>query len=665
MNRPKLLFLLVSALSLLALTLYYSYVLQETSHPMTQGAIYLSETDFDEEGVIALSGEWEFYWEQLLDPEQFLQGVDGEVRYAKVPGTWLQDLDGNSYGGKGYATYRARIEQIPPDTYFGLKKSNVRSAAKIFVNGELVLQDGLPASTLQAGIAGNKSEVVYFQIEEGTAEIIVQAANHEYIVGGMAKPIIFGKQKVLMQQHQLQLLFEFAMILVVLIIGLFYLLLYVNSRNYRNREPVTLPLALSCICFSMMSSTYSERILHVFFADLSLNFIFRFGHFMSVMSVILVLFVVNKVNPVFLSLRYRRIMGYFYGLFIVLLLFMPLEFYLMSVPIYLVVTVGLFLLIVIRMAVLYLRSQPHDSGLLEQRTLMLSVFGVILYWLDNSLYSFGVKSDMFLSFVATAVYSISLAALLIARHLKYYQQNEDLMVRLIDAFTTLDQTSKEAQRNEVAFLRAQIKPHFLFNALNSIISLCYTNAERAARLLNDLSKYLKLSFTLDPQADVVTISNELELIQTFVAIEKARFGERVHVVYDIDEEALGLRITPLIIEPLVENAIRHGVLKNKGGGKVKLTIRRLERSLCISVEDNGKGLNDRQVDDIQRIQHEQASPQGNGISLKNIQTRLQSVYQVKLNFMADANGTTVYFEIPIEEESPNGDFMPDSGNRGR
>lgn len=403
-----------------------------------------------------------------------------------------------------------------------------------------------------------------------------------------------------------------------------------------------------------MNAIYSERIITIILPEITLNSTFRFGHFMNGLSMIMVLLVVNKVNKVFLSDRMLKAMIYFYGLFLLCVLSLPINVYLKTITFYMLATdvflFGLWLWIF----VLLFKVRIQLSHPIEHGTLIVSVFSIFLFWFDMTLYSLGLKIDLLVSFLVISVYSISLAILLIVRYSNSYKKNEELSIKLIETFSTLDQTTKEVQRNELAFLQAQIKPHFLFNALSSIISLCYTNGEKAAKLLTELSNYLKRSFAVDLKKDFITIENELKLIEAFVEIEKARFGHRIKARYDIDVEVLPLQITPLVIEPLVENAIRHGILRNKHGGEVKLTIKKRPEAIYISVEDNGKGIDREYIERIQQGQSDVMSCQGNGISLKNVYTRLRNVYGVELKFDTTSNGTKVSFTIPIQESREEG-----------
>lgn len=648
LNRTKIYFIVGTLLTLVALIFYYNNALEQTSY-IKKGEMNLSKTNFDTKGVMALNGEWEFYWNQFLDPTDFIHDKQDDFHYAYVPGNWLRDQEGNTYARKGFATYRAVINNIPNTKYFGLKKANIRNSSKIFVNGELILTDGIVSKSLDGSVAGNNSDVVYFELKDTTAEIIIQAANHEYIVGGIAKPIIFGGQKELTQQHNQKIIFEFAMILIVLIIGLFYLLLFLVSKDYRKKEPITLPLALSCLSIGVMNSIYSERIITIIFPDITLDLTFRFGHFMSALSVIMVWIVVNRVNPVFLPTKLRNFLIGLYSLLLVFVLTLPLDIYTTTSNFFMILGVFIFFFIWLRIFLLFFRNKVPSSNELEHGTLIVSVFSIFIFWFDMYLYSLGLKVDLLVSFLAISVYSVALAVLLNLRYALSYKKNEELSIKLIETFSTLDQTTKEVQRNELAFLQAQIKPHFLFNALSSIISLCYTDGDRAGKLLTDLSNYLKRSFDLDLKTDFVTIKNELKLIEVFVEIEKARFGDRIQVTYDIDDDVLALMITPLVIEPLVENAIRHGVLKNKLGGQMKLTIKKQQRTVYISVEDNGKGMDVEQIKRIQNGIRDRNAAQGNGISLTNVSRRLRSVYQVDLNFDTNEDRTKVYFTIPVQE----------------
>lgn len=183
----------------------------------------------------------------------------------------------------------------------------------------------------------------------------------------------------------------------------------------------------------------------------------------------------------------------------------------------------------------------------------------------------------------------------------------------------LKQSVKAALKAEVDFLQSQIKPHFLFNSLNSIIALCRTDGARAEKLITHLSYYLRRSF--DPRPDsFVLVEDELQLVKAYVEIEKARFEDRLAVVYDVDPNALKKKILPLTIQPLVENAIRHGVMKKIEGGTVKLSITGEGDRIHVEVWDDGCGISEARLQAL--WSSEPASSGRQGVGIANIHRRL-------------------------------------------
>lgn len=205
---------------------------------------------------------------------------------------------------------------------------------------------------------------------------------------------------------------------------------------------------------------------------------------------------------------------------------------------------------------------------------------------------------------------------------------------------------QSALKNEMAFLQSQIKPHFLYNAMSTIMSFCYTDGTRAGELLGYLSEYLQKSFNIDNTASTVSLQSELELTKAYTEIEKARFGERLAVEYDVDESLMKQRVLPLIIQPLVENSIRHGLMKRKSGGTVKITIGKEAEGIRISIQDDGIGTEN--VETL--LKNENLLPQKyqHGVGLSNIKRRLMKYYGTEIYVYSKINeGTQVFFTLPI------------------
>jgi sensor histidine kinase YesM len=205
------------------------------------------------------------------------------------------------------------------------------------------------------------------------------------------------------------------------------------------------------------------------------------------------------------------------------------------------------------------------------------------------------------------------------------------------------QLQSEAKDAEIAFLRSQIKPHFLYNALNAIAELCIDKPRQAEQLTLDLSQYLRSSFDFKQLDSLTSIESELELVKAYINIEKARLGARLRVEYDVDARP-DIRIPPLILQPLVENAIRHGLMSNLRGGTVKISVKtEADARISFAVEDDGCGMSENKRAEILK-------PDDNkkGVGLWNISQRIKLLYGNRLRIeSSEGRGTKVFFDVPV------------------
>lgn len=221
---------------------------------------------------------------------------------------------------------------------------------------------------------------------------------------------------------------------------------------------------------------------------------------------------------------------------------------------------------------------------------------------------------------------------------------EEIQLR-VRSLLNLSDTMERALNNEIAFLQAQIKPHFIYNALSNIIALCYEDGERAAELLALLSQYLRHIFQMDQTQQLLTLQKELDIIGIYVEIEQLRFGDRLHYETYIDPTVLNTNIVipALLIQPLVENAIRHGLFNKQGEGTVALSITEGESFIRIAVEDDGIGMSE---DEVYRILYEN---KGRGVGIRNIQMRIAAF--PRASFLIDSElekGTKCIIFLPKE-----------------
>lgn len=201
---------------------------------------------------------------------------------------------------------------------------------------------------------------------------------------------------------------------------------------------------------------------------------------------------------------------------------------------------------------------------------------------------------------------------------------------------------------EIKALQAQINPHFLFNAINTIISYTRTNPETASDLLVKLAEFFRKN--INPGNENVPLSTELEHCKAYIAIEMARFEDRVKVNYDIDKETLNCELPPLILQPLVENALKHGILPREEGGEITIGANRENGSVKVFVKDNGIGMTKDQIESLFSGKMKSYSQNGSGIALRNVNARLTTIYGANHSLSVESElnkGTTVSFTIPI------------------
>jgi two-component system, LytTR family, sensor kinase len=191
----------------------------------------------------------------------------------------------------------------------------------------------------------------------------------------------------------------------------------------------------------------------------------------------------------------------------------------------------------------------------------------------------------------------------------------------------LDRSRRRAVQAELRFLRAQISPHFIYNALTAIESFVRSDPDRARELLVEFADFIRYSFRSHSQ--YVTVAEEIRLVDTYLDLERARFGDRLGVTLRVAPEVLGVMLPPFVLQPLVENAVHHGLEPSERAGRLEITIVDADTDALIAVEDNGVGAD---PDSLRRALS--GMSEEDGIGLHNVDERLRTVF-------GDACGLTV------------------------
>jgi len=192
--------------------------------------------------------------------------------------------------------------------------------------------------------------------------------------------------------------------------------------------------------------------------------------------------------------------------------------------------------------------------------------------------------------------------------------------------------------SQLQTIKMQLRPHFLFNALHSISALMHVDVEAADRMMSRLSDLLRASLQSN-NTQWTSLSRELDFIHGYLSVEQIRFSDRLKVICQIDPSVLDAPVPHLLLQPLVENAIRHGISKKAAGGEIRLTARHESDQLLLSVADNGPGF------------LPEFSPSGSlGLGLKLTRQRLQALYEGDYEFSVGSvagGGTVVDIRLPF------------------
>lgn len=215
------------------------------------------------------------------------------------------------------------------------------------------------------------------------------------------------------------------------------------------------------------------------------------------------------------------------------------------------------------------------------------------------------------------------------------------------SLASLKNAVDERMRMEAAYLQAQIHPHFLFNALNSIMALSEIDTEKMRKLGEAFTTYLRISYAFLNLDRLVPLHREIELVKSYLYIEKERFEERLTVKWDAEAVNIA-HIPPLTLQPLVENAVKHGLLSRESGGLLTIRIQTKPGAVRFEVEDNGIGMEPHKA---AQLLCPSTNPEA-GIGIANTHRRLVQLYGRGLDIRSAPNqGTTVSFEIPVPDGS--------------
>lgn len=614
------------AFMIFAISMMYSL----GSNLVDNGKADLTRVDFNQDESIALDGKWEFYWNRLLAPEDFIAEKTPEMdSYIKVPGSWKDGISKSEvYPDQGVATYRLHIKS--PDTIKdpALKIQRVITAYKLYANGQLIQEVGKVSDKLSDFEVGYEFLILDLPKDKEDIDLIIQVANLNYSRGGIRESPVFGSKQVLEREKTFRLAIQLVFIGGAFIFGVYYFLLFILQR----KNKTALIFSIICVNTALHALVWGEDPLAIFLPNIPITsgVIINYIAFYNMIPLIILL--ILSIYP----LDYKKKTAK--------LILMPTIFFeglLFTSPSIIARFNNCF-------CVLMVIEMVYILGVLIKAVLKKRDNAIVMYiavgffalaTIEDVLQNRGASglniSYMFLygNFILIIAMSYIQAKQQANNHKKLILYNE----KLVEA----DILKDKIMATEMSFLQAQIKPHFLYNALNAIANVCEKDGKNAGKLIIDLAIYLRASLEFNNLDKMVTIEKELEFIDTYLNIEQARFGAKIQLLKEI-KIPLNFQIPVLILQPLVENAVRHGISKKVGGGTVYIKMKQVEEGIYLEIRDDGVGMEKEKVETLLID-----DGIGQGVGLLNIHHRLLRLYGKGLDISSQVGtGTLVKLVIP-------------------
>ena len=555
------------------------------------------------ENAFELAGEWEFYWDKLLSSQE-IRDESISAAFMDAPDYWNgYELNGESLSGKGKATYRIRVTGAKAGARYGVRIQSMATVYRLYIDDALIAQNGSFGDTASAPILGYRPLVAAFTSSGDSFDIILHIENHAYAMGGMYEPVIFGIYEQIESFDRLISIAGASAIAGIIITCVFFLIFFAAQRG----EKDMLILSGISILILLRFLTIGDAALTWIFPQLPLSWMVRIEFLsLSWTQFLLLCFVYCAYGNLVQRWQLGMLLCYSIGLSLFILLF---PFYIVTSA-YMVINLILLFVIAVITAQLMRAAWQGRKG----APLLLGALWLILLLVFYELFSKDRSTGYYLLSNLHFEYAVFVFAHVAVVSMRY----------------------RRAQKLEIAHLKGQIRPHFIHNSLTSIISISRTEPDRARELLVDFSSYLRGFYDYE-QDEMVSFSQELELVRAYATLEQARFGEKYRLDYRIETE--DFLLPPLILQPLVENAFVHGIREKDNGGTVTVYAIRVNNSkVRVGIRDDGAGFCDK------------PASARRGVGIENINRRLSQLYHTSLvRTVPEGGGCEVYFEIPCKE----------------
>lgn len=618
----KLFFWFFLILSLFPATIFpfYSAHYQEIHHlpRIDSGNIDLSDINFHTTSSIPLNGCWIFYENYWKYTEPVSNVPIGKP--VMVPTMWNTSGKGENFKPRyGYGSYVLNIENYPQDDDWIIYIPHADAAYRVYLNGTLVSSSGSISKEDDKVVINNDTikNILTLPKDEHVEVVIEASTKYSPVLNGT--PVLIRAQKDLISSN-----IRYSISSIYLGIYLAYLTLCIFLIFSGDKEMAPFPLFLLCISVQsfILSNGEVGSTVQMFLPFISSLKFHGMANFLSNFIPILLLICTQEILKIEHSKKEQLLWFLLTGISIsgqYLLIDTVLGNY--TVLFKALGIIPAFAAVITAFQAINSTGRYALSLCLAWISLLSGFLTAILEFLGLYVFHLSIYLPTCYTFSITVLFSI---------YVRKNRENQRIQRQIQEKELEYSRLQIKVKESENLIMLSQIRPHFIYNALIAIYNLNQENSVKAGTAILQFARYMRGNMQLIGKEEAIPFSKELEHIKNYVAIEQLRFDERLHVIYDIQFDQFYL--PPLCVQPLVENAIKHGICKRLEGGTVSLQTYCDETWIYIVVEDDGVGF---QTDILQRSETE-------SLGIRNITRRLE-LYgnsQVQIHSIP-GKGTTV------------------------
>lgn len=582
---------------------------------ISSGYLNLTNASFDNT-VYSLDGTWNFVPDSFVYPSDNISDYP-DVSPIKVPG-YLYQLPSSDADSIKFGTYELRITLPSPGTYC-LKTSLISGAYRLYCNGDFIAEVGEIGTTRDTEESVWQPNVYLLNTDTCDMTITIHVSNFNLQQGGLVKSLYFGTVDNIYFFQSMQTIKSAVIIGIFLGIGIYLLLLTCMNKHRRTG----LCLSIFCIGSALLETLLDENIFFYFFRNLPLIIPLKLQYVAYAILITSIFYFFKYIDPQKKKNIIISIVGILNITYLILMIFVTSYAVASIAASFSIALLIINILIHICRIIQAIRS--------EKKHAYLSLISIVVLFALSFLQFYSIDTGMNLHlFPQENLFIVGILFFLLC-------QINILLADVDDAY----QNAKQAYSMEIAYLQAQISPHFMFNTLNNVSYLMEHDVPKAQELLLRFCDYLRTKYKFDYRNQVeYSLEEELNFLSSYIYIENIRFHDLINLVINVPDTLKNIRIMPLMLQPLVENAIKHGFSSKPL--TIEITAEEYPDHYHFTVKDDGKGMNSMQLLDVTRNK-------GTGVGIANINYRLGKLCGETLHFeSAPSVGTTITFNYAKE-----------------